>query len=219
MNFFKKLITQITGAANDGLDAVSDESRAVRQSVRDLQGELEQATAAVADVNAQKTLIANRVAEATAAAADWGDRAERAIKLNDDALASAALEQQVIEEGRVAKYTDQLNDLLPQVKKLNDLLDTRKEQLETAKIDSNVIQANDAVANATLAAAKSLAPSGAAGNISSAKEAVAAKSAKADALIDLNEDKGEALSRKLRALETNSNVGDRLAALKAKVVK
>ena len=30
MQFFKKLITQITGAANDALDAASDDSRTVR---------------------------------------------------------------------------------------------------------------------------------------------------------------------------------------------
>jgi len=219
MEFFKKLMTQITGAANDGLNAVSDGGRAVRQSVRDMQEDIEKATAAVADVNAQKTLITNRIAEAKTAVTDWGTRAERAIKLGDDALASAALEQQVIEEGRVAKYVEQLNDLTPQADKLNALLNTRKEQLENAKIDSDVIQAEDKIANATMAAAKSLSSNGSLGALSSAKTAIAEKSAQADALLDLTEDKGEALNRKLRALETNSNVADRLAALKAKAAQ
>ena len=219
MQFFKKLITQITGAANDALDAASDDSRTVRQSVRDMQEGIEKATLAVADVNAQKTLIANRIAEAEAAAADWGKRAGRAVGLNDDVLATAALEQQVVEEGRIAKYKSQLDDLLPQVQKLNDLLNTRKEQLENAKIDSDVIQANSAVADATMTAAKALTADGAAGILANAKEAINKKSATADALLDLTEDKGEAMARKLRALETDSNVSDRLAALKATVAK
>jgi len=219
MEFFKKLMTQLTGAANDGLDAVSDNSRAVRQNVREMQADIERAKVAVADVNAQKTLVQNRIVEAKAAAADWGIRAERAIKLNDDELASAALEQQVIEEGRIAKYTEQLNDLAPQAQKLNDLLKQRQEQLESAKIDSDVIQAEDKIANATMSAAKSLAPSGAAGALASAKTAIKEKAAKADALLDLSEDKGDALDRKLRNLETNSNVADRLAALKAKAAQ
>lgn len=219
MEFFKKLMTQLTGAANDGLDAVSDNSRAVRQNVREMQADIERAKIAVADVNAQKTLIQNRIDEAKVAAADWGARAERAIKLNDEALAAAALEQQVVEEGRVAKYTEQLDDLAPQAKKLNELLKQRQEQLESAKIDSDIIQAEDKIANATMAAAKSLAPSGANGALASAKTAIKEKAAKADALLDLSEDKGKSLDRKLRDLETNSNVADRLAALKAKAAQ
>jgi phage shock protein A len=214
MTFFHKLFQQVSGAANDTLDAVSSNSVAVRQSVRDMQVDIEKATAAVADVNAQKTLITNRIADAHAAAADWGNRAARAVSLGDDSLASSALEQQVAEEARVAKYQAQLDELTPQAAKLNQLLTTRKEQLENAKIDSDVIQANDAVASATQAAAKSLSPSGNAGSLQAAKDAVAKKSATANALLELNEDAGAATERKLRELETNSNVGDRLAALK-----
>ena len=216
MSFFQKLFSQVAGAGNDSLDAVSDSSRAVRQSVREMQADIDKATLAVADVNAQKTLITNRIADAKTAAADWGARAERAVKLSDDSLATSALDQQVVEEGRVAKYQAQLDELTPQVEKLNQLLATRREQLDNAKIDSDVVQANDAVANATMAAAKSLSSAGSAGSFKVAKDAVAAKSAKADALLELNEDKGAATERKLRALETGANVSDRLAALKAK---
>lgn len=219
MQFFKKLITQITGAANDALDAASDDSRTVRQTVREMQEDIEKATMAVADVNAQKTLIINRIAESERAAEDWGKRAARAVGLGDDALATSALEQQVAEESRVAKYKAQLDDLLPQVQKLNDLLNTRKEQLETAKIDSDVIQANSAVADATMTAAKALTANGAAGILANAKDAIDKKAAQADALLDLTEDKGDTVARKLRALETGSNVNDRLAVLKANLQK
>jgi len=216
MSFFKKLIQQVTGVANDSLDAVSSDSVAVRQSVREMQADIEKATNAVADVNAQKALITNRIADAKTASADWGNRAERAVKLGDDALASAALEQQVAEEGRMTKYQAQLDELTPQVAQLNQLLATRKEQLENAKIDSDVVQANDAVADATMAAAKSLSSAGSVGSFKVAKDSVAKKSAKANALLDLNEDKGAATERKLREMETAGSVGDRLAALKAK---
>lgn len=215
--FFQKLIQQVKGVANDGLDAASSNSVAVRQSVRDMQADIEKATAAVADVNAQKTLITNRITDAKAAAADWGSRAERAVKLGDDALASSALEQQVAEEARIKKYQAQLNDLTPQADKLNQLLATRKEQLENAKIDSDVVQASDAVADATMAAAKSLNSAGSVGSFKGAKDAVAKKAAQADALLELNEDPAAATERKLREMETNGDVNDRLAALKAKV--
>lgn len=214
MSFFQKLINQIKGVANDGLDAVASDSVAVRQSVRDLQADIDKATAAVADVNAQKTLIQNRIDEAKAAAKDWESRATRAVKLNDDALATAALEQQVLEEGRAAKYQDQLNELTPQADKLNQLLNERREQLENARIDSDVIQASDAVASATMTAAKSLQSGGAEATLNAAREGVKVKAARADALLDLTEDKGAATNRKLRALEADSNVADRLAKLK-----
>lgn len=217
MQFFKKLFQQIAGAANDGLDAASDNSRAVRQSVREMEEDIEKAVSAVADVNAQKALIQNRIADANLAVIDWGRRAERAVKLGDDALATSALNEQVAEEARAKKYQAQLDDLTPQADKLNQLLATRREQLENAKIDSDVVQANDAVADATMAAAKSLSAAGSVGSFKASKDAVAKKSASANALLDLNEDQGAATERKLRELETKGNVGDRLAALKAKV--
>lgn len=213
--FFHKLIQQVTGRANDALDAASSSSVAVRQSVRDMQADIEKATAAVADVNAQKTLIANRITDAKTAAADWESRAQRAVTLGDDALASAALEQQVVEEGRIKKYQAQLDELTPQADKLNQLLADRKEQLENAKIESDVVQANDVVADATMSAAKALSSVGSAGSFQSAKDAVAKKSATANAMLELNEDPAAATDRKLREMETNGNVADRLAALKA----
>ena len=216
MQFFKKLFQQIAGASNDALEAASSNSVAVRQSVREMQEDIEKAVAAVADVNAQKSLIVNRINDAKTAAADWGNRAERAVKLNDDALAASALQEQVNEEARVAKYAVQLAELTPQADKLNQLLATRREQLENAKIDSDVVQANDAVATATMAAAKSLSSAGSVGSFKSAKDAVAKKAATANALLDLNEDPGAATERKLRELETGGAVSDRLAALKAK---
>ena len=216
MSFFQKLINQIKGVANDSLVAVASDSVAVRQSVRELQADIDRATIAVADVNAQKTLIQNRITEAKAAAKDWEDRARRAVQLNDDALATAALEQQVAEENRATKYQAQLDELTPQADKLNQLLDERREQLENARIDSDVIQASDAVASATMTAAKSLQSGGAEATLNAAREGVKTKAARADALLDLTEDKATATSRKLRALEANSNVADRLAALKQK---
>jgi phage shock protein A len=217
MSFFGKLVQQIKGGANDALDAVSDNGRAVRQSVREMEEDIEKATAAVADVNAQKSLIANRISDAKAAAADWGQRAERALKLGDEALATSALQEQVTEEGRAKKYEAQLAELTPQADRLNQLLATRKEQLENAKIDSDVVQANNAVADATMAAAKSLSGAGSVGTFKASKDAVAVKAAKANAMLDLNEDPAAATERKLREMETNGNVSDRLAALKAKV--
>ena len=217
LEFFKKLAQQVSGRANDALDAASSNSVAVRQSVREMQADIEKATVAVADVNAQKTLLTNRVAEAKAAAADWGNRAQRAVALNSDDLASAALESQVAEEARAAKYQAQLDELTPQVTKLNQILATRKEQLENAKIESDVVQANDQVADATMSAAKALTSAGSQGSFQGAKDAVAKKSAQADALLDLNEDKGAATERKLREMETHGKVADRLAALKAGV--
>jgi len=213
--FFHTLIQQVTGRANDALDAASSSSVAVRQSVRDMQADIEKATAAVADVNAQKTLIANRITDAKTAAADWGNRAQRAVTLGDDSLASAALEQQVAEEARIKKYQAQLDELTPQADKLNQLLADRKEQLENAKIESDVVQANDVVADATMSAAKALSSVGSVGSFQGAKDAVAKKSAQANALLELNEDPAAATDRKLREMETNGNVADRLAALKA----
>lgn len=215
--FFSKLILQLRGGANDTLDAVSDDSRAVRQSVRDIEENIEKATNAVADVNAQKTMVVNRITDAKVAVTDWGVRAERALKLGDEDLATSALEKQVEEEGRLKKYEAQLAELTPQVEKLNQLLAQRKEQLENAKVESDVVQANSAVADATLVAAKSLASSGANGTFKAASEAVAKKAATADALMALNDDPAAATERKLRALETGATVSDRLAMLKSKV--
>lgn len=217
MKFFDRLLQQIKGGANDALDAVSDESRGVRQTVRDMEAGIEQATNAVADVNAQKSLVENRLADAKQAVQDWGSRAERALKGGDEALAQQALEQQVAEEARVTKYQEQLDSLIPQVEQLNKLLAQRKDELAQAKIDSDVIQASNTVADATMAAAKSLSPSGASGSLQAAKDAVDKKAAKANAMVELNENSGASVERKLRELETSGAVSTRMAELKAKV--
>lgn len=217
MNFFYKLVQQIKGGANDALDVVSDESRGVRQTVRDMEEDVTKATNAVADVNAQKTLIQNRLDDAQKAASDWGDRAERALKGGDEDLAKQALERQIAEEDWAVKYQTQLTKLLPQVERLNRLLDQRKSELAQAKIDSDVIQASNTMADATMKAAKSLSSEGASGSLKSAKDAVDKKAARANALLYLNEDKGSSVERKLRALEASGTVSDRMATLKAKV--
>lgn len=71
MSLFRKLFNSATAAANDVVDAHQNLGANARQSVRDLDAQLQQADSALIDVRAEAEVLKGKKEKAKAEVAKW----------------------------------------------------------------------------------------------------------------------------------------------------
>lgn len=216
MSLFDRAIHVLKGATNDALDAHQNLGAEARQSVRDLDENLEKADAALLEVRAEAELLKGKHETAAAEVAKWLQAATNAAGKDDDlarqclakkATAAAALK---LIDDEIAKFQPTVSGIEAHIAQLR----TQKNQLAN---QADLIGVRSDVADVEMKAAAILGGVGGHGvSLSGAEEALAKKEAKAHAATSiLNDNSGQSLEDKVAALNAGPSLDDELAALKA----
>lgn len=109
-----RLKRAISATLNDAVEAVSDPGHEIALMLDDLADQIKQAERDLHQAVVDAKVMDRKLAEATKSEADWGKRAEQALRLGDEALARAAL----LRRGEVAAEKRATEETLVQHRQL-----------------------------------------------------------------------------------------------------
>lgn len=224
MSLFRKIWMQLVGAAHDGVDAVSDEGRAARQTVRQIEAAINEAKQGLVDVEREKILLERQYEKAAEEADAWLNRAKEAIANDRDDLASAALEKEKEYRSQANGLGKQLETIRQSYAALQARIDDLTANKGVMKSNAAVITARTHVASATARTAEVLERIGGEdfdGSIDSLNATLDRKEAEALARLKSVTQSGEKnLAEEIDSLSKgDSSTASRLAALKAEMGK
>lgn len=94
MGIFDRVSKLIKANANSAVDKLSDPAKEIDQLILDMEAEVKRARGETAQSMAQERLLRTRLGDLEKKVADWGRRAEDAVRAGDDELAKEALARQ-----------------------------------------------------------------------------------------------------------------------------
>jgi phage shock protein A len=222
MHFLDSLTRTIKGVLNDSADAIADPARDARQIVRDLDESIARAESALTDIKAQLAVLESKRDREAADAARYGQGAANAVKANDDALATDALNAQMEHEAKGKAFDVQIAQLKPTVIELDKQIGDMRARRADLNSRTDVIEVKAQVAKAKDVAATALGGIGGKNlteDFNRLEEKAQLTSARADArLASVDLASGKSLDDRLSNLNASGDSAqDRLAALKAKL--
>ena len=222
MHFLDSLTRTIKGVLNDSADAIADPARDARQIVRDLDESIARAESALTDIKAQLAVLESKRDREAADAARYGQGAAHAVKANDDALATDALNAQMEHEAKGKAFDVQIAQLKPTVIELDKQIGDMRARRADLNSRTDVIEVKAQVAKAKDVAATALGGIGGKNlteDFNRLEEKAQLTSARADARLNsVDMASGKALDDRLNNLNpTGDSPEARLAALKAKM--
>lgn len=222
---FSKILTQITGASHDAVDAVEDVGRTARQAVRDIENEIGKVEEAQVAVQAEYNLLVNKASKAQDNITLYQNYAKQAVVQSNEEMARAAIADRQAAEAELKTVQDQMAQFKPSLDNLTAKLHELHEKRDAMQRDTSLIESRQHVAQARSTAANIL---GGIGNGESATKTfdrlhdkVAREEAEADARQQILDSKTASdPSKKYASLNASTpSVDDELAALKAQVSK
>ncbi len=122
-------------------EMVEDPERMLHQLVIDMQNELEEVRASVAEAVADEILMRKR-AEAERVEADkWLERATAALKRKDEASARSALDQKLAAQARADQYANEYEKQRSEVSKLQKSVRDLEDKIRQAKQKKTLLTA------------------------------------------------------------------------------
>jgi phage shock protein A len=223
MGIFKRLVDVLKANINDLISKAEDPEKMLVQIIMDMNEKLVEVKTEVAKALADEKRLQRQMEEEKKAASAWEHKAMLAVEKGDDTLAMEALKRQKIAQTNALGYEEQYNSQKAAVDKLKLALKQVQDKIEEASRKKNLLiararraKAQDKI-NKTMS---SLTDNSAFDTFSRMEEKVGQMEARADAELELNQEmSGAALEDKFKALETEGDASDMLAALKAKMNK
>jgi phage shock protein A len=217
MSIFSRVRDLLSANINAMLDSAEDPEKMAEEYLRQLNNELYEAKTSVAAAMADATKLNTKEAQYTAETEQWANKAEAALRANNEELAKAALARKVQAAKLAQQYTEQSDAQEQQVEALQQALvqletrisETRaKKELIVAK--KNRAQTQEAIQRTV----RGLGDISAMDKLDKLEERVDDRLARADAMAKLE---GDTLDSKFRDLERDSEVDSELAELKKKL--
>lgn len=132
MGLLDRMTTLVRANINDLLDQAEDPEVMLNQILRDMEDQIRQAREQVAAMLAQEKELESDLAEAQQQATAWNERAELAVRHNQDTLAREALARMNDATAHVTTYQQQLESQRAFVTRLRGQLDALKNKYEQA---------------------------------------------------------------------------------------
>jgi phage shock protein A len=217
MSIFSRVRDLLSANINSMLDNAEEPEKMADEYLRQLNNELYEAKTNVAASMADATKLNTKEAQYAAETEQWANKAEAALRANNEELAKAALARKVQAQKLAQQYTEQSDAQEQQVEALQQALvqletriaETRaKKELIVAK--KNRAQTQEAIQRTV----RGLGDISAMDKLDRLEERVDDRLAKADAMAKLE---GDTLDSKFRDLERDSEVDSELAELKKKL--
>jgi phage shock protein A len=216
MGILGRLSSLIKSNVNDAIDSMQDPAKGIDQMVRDMEESARQARTEVAQCIAGEKRLGKRVADLEGEAADWGKRAEMAVRAGDDELAKEALRRKGEKEAERAETQKALQEQGVYADQLTQALKALDARLADIKLRQGTLRAK-ARNN------KTGSPLSGKSSAFDDFDRMAGKIDTVEAEAGLDEELGgrsaesAAAERKLNAMASQSSVDDALAELKKKL--
>jgi len=223
MGIFKRLVDVLKANINDMISKAEDPEKMLNQILMDMNEKLVEVKQEVAKALADEKRLQRQMEEEKKASKQWEQKAMLAVEKGDDNLAMEALKRQKVCETNALGYEQEYIKQKDAVDKLKIALKQLTDKIEEANRKKNLLiarskraKAQDKI-NKTMA---SLTDTSAFDTFSRMENKVNEMEARADAETELNSEiSGSTLEAKFKALESEGDASDMLAALKAKMGK
>ncbi len=221
MGIFDRVVTVLKSNINDLISKSEDPKKMLEQIILDMSESLAQAKQEVAVAIADEKKLQKSYLVSKKESESWEKKAMLAVNKQDDALAMEALKRQESASNIAQQYEQQWLVQKEAVDKLKMALIQLSDKIQEASRKKNLLIARQKRAEAQSRISKtmsSLTDSSAFDSFSRMESKVDSIEAKAEADVELqNELSGSKLEDQFKSLEMDSNVQDKLAALKAKM--
>lgn len=216
--FFARMRRAISSSVDGAMDSVTDPGQELALMLDDLGEEIKRAESDLKQAVVERKVMERKIEETTNKEQGWGARAEQAIRLGEEQLARAALEQKFAVAQERKELEAALAEQTKLVEDMREHIDASKKKLKALNLRRGTLmaQARAAKHGHQSAAAVGLAQT-------SRMDAIESKIAALEALNEVNaETAGSAaeelrIDAELRKLEGNNELDMELAALKAKL--
>jgi phage shock protein A len=224
MGILDRMSTLIKSNLNAAIDKMADPGREIDQLVLEMEDQLRRARGEVQSTLATEKRERQRVEALARSGEEWQQRAERAVRAGDDALASEALRRKLEIDGERAAAERTLKEQSDYVDQLTQALRAMEQRVKEVKARKETLKVQARIS-------RDQGRSGGKGLGSSAFDkfdqlAAGVDAAEAEVALDeeltaaRHEDaRSREVERKLDALDKGKEIDDRLAALKAKLEK
>jgi phage shock protein A len=215
MGVLSRLNTLIKSNLNAAVDRMSDPAREIDGLIADMEDALKAARQEVQTNLASEKLAAKQRDRLLGESREWEDRAARAVRAGDDALAREALTQKAQLDAQVAAAEKALREQEAYVDQLTESLKELEARVKEVKLRKNTLKQQARMSSGRTGKKGSSAFSRFE-HLSSKVDAMDAE-ATLDAELNSMSSRDAEVDRKLRHLETNSQIDDALAELKKKL--
>lgn len=224
MGIFSRISTLFKAETNAAIDKLEDPEKILNQTIRDMQEQLTQAKAQVAESIAFEKRLKMQYDKAVERANDWENKAMQAVNAGRDDLAVQALARQKEAQEEADKFRAEWENQKAGCDKIKTKLKEMNDKIEAAKRKKSLLVAQAKRAQASQTIHQTLAgidEGGAFDTFARMEEKVQTLEAQAQASEDLATDlsTGDSLEKELQNLKTAPANSDALAALKAKMGK
>ena len=217
MSIFNRVRDLLSANINAMLDSAEDPEKMADEYLRQLNNELYEAKTSVAAAMADATKLNTKEAQYTAETEQWANKAEAALRANNEELAKAALGRKV-QSGKLAQqYKEQSDAQDQQVEALQQALIQLETRIAETRAKRELIVAKKnraATQEAIQRTVRGLGNINAIDKLDQLEERVDDRLARADAMSKLE---SGTLENKFRDLEHDSEVDSELEELKRKL--
>ncbi len=219
MGVIDRVSRLVRANVNDLLDQAEDPEKMIDQIIRDMESNIGDARKQVAAMIAQEKELEYDRDETQKLADAWGDKAKRAVQADKDDLAREALRRQKDYADNAALYDQQLSTQKDAVSKLKSQLSQLEAKYDQTRSQRDALVARQKRARAQAQVAASLNPADfssmdASSDLDRMERKIRGQEAQTAAMLEMQNDSVDA---QFDELEYDSDIEDRLAALKQSV--
>jgi phage shock protein A len=217
MGVIDRMSRLVRANVNDLLDQAEDPEKMIDQIIRDMESNIADARKQVAAMIAQEKELEYDRDETQKLADAWGDKAQRAVEANKDDLAREALRRQKDYADNAALYDQQLIAQKEAVTKLKSQLSQLEAKYDQTRSQRDTLGARPKRARAQARVAGSLSSADFSSMDPSAdldrmERKIRGQEAQTAAMLEMQDD---SIDAQFAELDYDSEIEDRLAALKA----
>ena len=216
MGILGRLSTLIKSNVNDAIDGMQDPAKELDQMVRDMEDSARQARTEVATCMGEERRLQKRVEALDGEIKAWTEKAELAVRANDDNLAKEALRRRGEKEAERAETQKSLQEQSVYVDQLTTALKALEARVKDVKMRQGTLRERARAAKGVSPLSGKTSAFDDFERMSSKIDSVEAEAGLADEL-EGRSAASVAAERKLKELEAGSSVDDALAALKKKL--
>src|SRR5499427_9657006 len=140
MGILGRLSTLIKSNLNDAIDGMQDPAKEIDQMVRDMEESARQARTEVAQCMGEEKRLGKRIEQIDGEIKTWTDRAETAVRANDDQLAKEALRRRSEKEAERAETQKSLQEQSVYVDQLATALKALEARVKDVKLRQGTLR-------------------------------------------------------------------------------
>lgn len=220
MGIFDRVVTLVKSNINELLDRAEDPEKMIKQMILEMEDSVREGKIALAAAITEEKKLKAAYEQNEQEAQEWYEKAELALKRNEEDLAREALKRRKTHDENAQSFKTQWETQRTQVSAMREQLDTLESKVSEAKAKKDILIARKKRAEASKKINEQMAGIGSSATafetFNRMEEKIGTLEAQADAAAEVNR---SSLDERFAALDKDGGVDDDLAALKAKLAQ